>query len=208
MPILHTGEAGMDVIAGKLGVSRQTLFRRLKAEGVTFEKVLDELRHKLALHYLSGKKVSVNETAYLVGFSDPAAFSRVQALDRLLPARSADFKGRQRSDGLLSPADHTIDSAPNIAASDMLRGYFERQLLTFPDVFVAARLINIDEARSVINFDNKVAEKFLAEDAVNLPPRAPRRGPGGRNLPAEFIYNEFVDAILHLVQRDSQEPLI
>jgi len=76
IPILHTGEASMDMIAGKLGVSRQTLFRKLKAEGVTFEKVLDELRHKLALHYLNGKKVSVNETAYLVGFSEPAAFSR------------------------------------------------------------------------------------------------------------------------------------
>ena len=76
MPILHTGEASVDVIAGKLGISRQTLFRKLKAEGVTFEKVLDELRHQLALHYLSGKKVSVNETAYLVGFSDPGAFSR------------------------------------------------------------------------------------------------------------------------------------
>ncbi len=76
MPILHTGEASVDVIARELGLSRQTLFRKLKAEGVTFEKVLDELRHKLALHYLSGKKTSVNETAYLVGFSDPAAFSR------------------------------------------------------------------------------------------------------------------------------------
>jgi AraC-like DNA-binding protein len=43
---------------------------------VTFEKVLDELRHNMAVHYLSGKKASVNETAYLVGFSDPAAFSR------------------------------------------------------------------------------------------------------------------------------------
>jgi methylphosphotriester-DNA--protein-cysteine methyltransferase len=57
----------MDMIASKLGLSRQTLFRKLKAEGVTFAKVLDELRHKMALHYLSGKKVSVNETAYLVG---------------------------------------------------------------------------------------------------------------------------------------------
>jgi AraC-like DNA-binding protein len=76
MPILHTGEISMDAIAGKMGQSRQTLYRNLKEEGVTFEQVLDELRHKLALHYLSGKKVSVNETAYLVGFSDPAAFSR------------------------------------------------------------------------------------------------------------------------------------
>jgi AraC-like DNA-binding protein len=76
MPILHTGEAGMDAVAAQMGVSRQTLFRKLKAEGVTFAGVLDELRHKLALHYLNGRKVSVNQTAYLVGFSEPAAFSR------------------------------------------------------------------------------------------------------------------------------------
>ena len=75
-PMLHTGGASMAAIAGRLGLSRQTLFRRLKAEGVTFETVLDELRRRLAHHYLSGKKVSVNETAYLTGFSDPAAFSR------------------------------------------------------------------------------------------------------------------------------------
>ena len=76
IPVLHTGEANIDMIAGTLALSRQTLFRRLKAEGVTFENVLDELRHKLALHYLNGQKASVQETAYLVGFSDPAAFSR------------------------------------------------------------------------------------------------------------------------------------
>lgn len=76
MLVLHTGDVSMDTIATKLGLSRQTLFRRLKAEDVTFEKVLDELRHRFALSYLSGRKASVNETAYLVGFSDPAAFSR------------------------------------------------------------------------------------------------------------------------------------
>lgn len=76
MPILHKGDAGMDAIAAKLGLSRQTLFRKLKAEGTSFAKVLDELRQRLALDYLGARKVSVNETAYLVGFSDPAAFSR------------------------------------------------------------------------------------------------------------------------------------
>jgi AraC-like DNA-binding protein len=76
MPVLHTGNASMDTVAGKLGMSRQTLFRKLKAEGVTFEKVLDELRHRMAADYLGARKVSVNETAYLVGFSEPAAFSR------------------------------------------------------------------------------------------------------------------------------------
>jgi AraC-like DNA-binding protein len=74
--VLHKGEVGMDGIAAALGVSRQTLFRRLKAEGVTFAAVLDDLRRRLALSYLAERRVSVNEAAYLTGFSEPAAFSR------------------------------------------------------------------------------------------------------------------------------------
>src|SRR5512140_1620180 len=76
MESLPAGDVGMDAIASKLGLSRQTLFRRLKGEGTTFERVLDDLRHRLALNYLDSAKKSVNQTAYLVGFSDPAAFSR------------------------------------------------------------------------------------------------------------------------------------
>lgn len=76
MPILHTGETGLDAIAARLGLSRATLHRRLKGEGVTYGGVVDDLRRRLALDYLGARKVSVNETAYLVGFSDPAAFSR------------------------------------------------------------------------------------------------------------------------------------
>ena len=76
VPVLHNGEATVDAVAGKLGLSRSTLFRRLKGEGVTFQQVLDELRHQTALHYLGGEKASVKRTARLVGFSDPTAFSR------------------------------------------------------------------------------------------------------------------------------------
>ncbi len=76
MPILHTGDANIDTIASKMGLNSHTLLLLLKAEDATFEKVLDDLRHKMALDYMNGKKVSVDETAYLVGFSDPTAFSR------------------------------------------------------------------------------------------------------------------------------------
>lgn len=76
MPLLHTQDTGMDSIAGMLGMSRQTLYRRLKDEGVTFEQVFDELRHQMAVHYLNGKKTTVYETATLLGFSDASAFSR------------------------------------------------------------------------------------------------------------------------------------
>jgi AraC-like DNA-binding protein len=69
-------DVGIESVSRELGLSRQTLFRRLKVEDVTFEQVLDGLRRKLALELLDGKHASVNDTAYRVGFSDPAAFSR------------------------------------------------------------------------------------------------------------------------------------
>lgn len=76
LPVLHKGDVSMPAVAARLGCSRDTLYRRLRAEGTTFEQVLDDLRRQLALDYLAAGKVSVNEIAYLVGFSDPAAFSR------------------------------------------------------------------------------------------------------------------------------------
>ncbi len=76
IPILHRGDASVERVAAKMFVSRQTLYRRLRAEGTRFDRVLDELRHRMALNYLDDKKVTANETAYLVGFSDPSAFSR------------------------------------------------------------------------------------------------------------------------------------
>jgi AraC-like DNA-binding protein len=76
MTSLGNGGATMGTVAGRLGLSRQSLFRKLKAEGVTFEKVLDDLRHTLALRYLNGDGLSVKETAFQLGFSEPASFSR------------------------------------------------------------------------------------------------------------------------------------
>ncbi len=76
LALLHTGDVSIRRIAPLLGMSRQTLYRRLKSEGVTYQSVLDDLRRRMALDYLGARRVSVNETAYLVGFSDPAAFSR------------------------------------------------------------------------------------------------------------------------------------
>ena len=75
-PILAGGDVSVDAVARALGVSRQTLYRKLHAEGVTFQQVLDERRHRVALHYLSAEKASVKRTARLVGFSDSAGFSR------------------------------------------------------------------------------------------------------------------------------------
>lgn len=76
LAVLHKGPVAMAAIAASLGMGKSTLYRRLRDEGESFEQLVDALRHRMALHYLGGRKVSVNETAYLLGFSDPAAFSR------------------------------------------------------------------------------------------------------------------------------------
>lgn len=75
-PLLATGDANVDRVAGELGLSRQTLYRRLKAEGVTFEILLDDLRHRFALKLLREQHLPVKQAAWRLGFSDPAAFSR------------------------------------------------------------------------------------------------------------------------------------
>lgn len=66
----------IDAIAAELGVSRQTLYRRLRTEATTFEDLLDGLRHRLAVHYLRDEQLSVKAASYRLGFSEPAAFSR------------------------------------------------------------------------------------------------------------------------------------
>ncbi len=76
LPLLHTGDVSMDRVARDLAMSRPTLYRKLKAERVTFEELLDALRHRMALHHLATSAATVNEVSVLVGFSDPAAFSR------------------------------------------------------------------------------------------------------------------------------------
>jgi AraC-like DNA-binding protein len=73
--LLAGGDVGIGRIAREMGLSRQTLYRRLKAEGTTFEQVLDSLRHRLALRYMR-RGMSVKQAAYALGFAEPASFSR------------------------------------------------------------------------------------------------------------------------------------
>ncbi len=57
-------------------MSRATLFRKLQAEGVTFAQVLSDVRRQQASYYLDEKGMSVAQTAHLLGFAEPSAFSR------------------------------------------------------------------------------------------------------------------------------------
>lgn len=48
----------------------------LAEEGRTFDRVLDELRHELALRYLADRRIAIGEVAYLLGYSERSSVHR------------------------------------------------------------------------------------------------------------------------------------
>ncbi len=63
-------------VARDLHVSARTLQRRLQEFGSSFQKVLEEARHKMARYYLSNSVLELTETAYLLGYEDANSFAR------------------------------------------------------------------------------------------------------------------------------------
>ena len=75
VPLLPHGQAKMEEIAKKLGVSRRTLARLLASEGCKFAGILDALRLDLAKSYLREQNLRNSEVAWLLGFGELSAFS-------------------------------------------------------------------------------------------------------------------------------------
>ena len=68
--------ADLGEVAEKLCMSRSTLHRRLKDEGLSFQAILDEVRKSLALRYLRSTPLDLEQIAEQVGFTDVANFRR------------------------------------------------------------------------------------------------------------------------------------
>jgi AraC-like DNA-binding protein len=73
---LRGGEPTAARLAAALDVHPKTLARRLRNEGTTFRHLLDELRLQLAESYLRQPNLSVDEVAFLLGYSERSAFHR------------------------------------------------------------------------------------------------------------------------------------
>jgi AraC-like DNA-binding protein len=63
-------------VARELAMSPRSVQRALTEEGTSFQQLLDEARQALALRHLRDPNVTVAHVAWLVGFSEPAAFHR------------------------------------------------------------------------------------------------------------------------------------
>lgn len=73
---LSSGHATQESIAQALAMSPRTLQRNLKQEGTSYKQLLEETRRDLASQYIKESRLSVNEITFMLGFSEPANFSR------------------------------------------------------------------------------------------------------------------------------------
>ncbi|APX73818.1 AraC family transcriptional regulator [Achromobacter insolitus] len=75
LALLPGGACSAPEVARFLHIDRRTLHRRLEAEGLSFSRVLDEVRSDLVKHHLRESDLPLGEVAELLGFSRPSSFS-------------------------------------------------------------------------------------------------------------------------------------
>lgn len=74
--LLPHEQAHADRVAAELGMSSRTLARRLADEGLSFTRILRELRAALAQRYLADRSLRISQIAWLLGYSEVGTFTR------------------------------------------------------------------------------------------------------------------------------------
>jgi len=66
----------LDDLAAQLGLGAQTLYRQLKANGTSYQKIKDDIRRETAIRKLVQERMAVEAVSAFVGFSEARSFSR------------------------------------------------------------------------------------------------------------------------------------
>ncbi|MDL2243786.1 AraC family transcriptional regulator [Bacteroidales bacterium OttesenSCG-928-J19] len=75
MHSLSTSELSLKPVAARFNMSERNLQRKLKAEGTSYQKILDDLRMELAQKYLR-QHIPLTEVTFLLGFETQSAFNK------------------------------------------------------------------------------------------------------------------------------------
>jgi AraC-like DNA-binding protein len=96
---LTAGRPDIRSVASELAMSERSLQRKLTDEGQTFQGLLSETRHQLALESLADASLSLIEVAYMLGYEDQNSFFRAfrQWEDRTPSAWRAAQSGEHTS---------------------------------------------------------------------------------------------------------------
>lgn len=91
---MHRGDPSIGRVATRLGFTPRTLQRRLDDDGLTFQRVLEDLRQELARHYLAATQLSISEISGLLAYADATAFGR--AFRRWTGHTPAEYRKTER----------------------------------------------------------------------------------------------------------------
>jgi len=91
---MATDKIDADTLARQCHMSRQTLYRRLKKEGLSFQDLVEQVRRDKALRYVADDQYALGEIAFLLGFSELSAFSR--AFKRWTGVAPAQFRAEHK----------------------------------------------------------------------------------------------------------------
>jgi len=74
--LLESGDVSLISVSKLMGISPRHLRHQLNIAGTSFQKILNDLRHRLALRLLSQTNEAISEIIYLTGFCEPSTFYR------------------------------------------------------------------------------------------------------------------------------------
>lgn len=74
--MLPTGALGLEQVAVHLGVHPRSLQRQLRAEGTTYQQLVDDTRREEAERHLRDTELPLNHIAHLLGYTEQSVFSR------------------------------------------------------------------------------------------------------------------------------------
>lgn len=80
-------------------MNERSLQRKLTEEGMTFQSLLSETRHELALEHLANPGLAIIEVAYMLGYEDQNSFFRAfRQWEKLTPLawRTKRLSGTKR----------------------------------------------------------------------------------------------------------------
>ena len=74
--LIPSGQFSLENVAEEFGISARTVQRNLAVENIKFNQVVKNVQKIMTLNYLESKELSIDEIAYLVGYTETSSFYR------------------------------------------------------------------------------------------------------------------------------------
>ena len=74
--LIPSGQFSLENVAEEFGISARTVQRNLAVENIKFNQVVKNVQKIMTLNYLESRELSIDEIAYLVGYTETSSFYR------------------------------------------------------------------------------------------------------------------------------------